>query len=139
MEPHRIDVPERFGLQGAYVLIRPHQSWAALNRTQAAGLVVRAPSPGETAQLTADVLAVGLATLETAVLSWHGILDMEGRPIPASHAGYMHDDLDPDVGDWLVEEITAFYAAQRRPADAAGGPRRAARARVDGVESPKHH
>lgn len=120
MEPHRIDVPnpERFGLKaGAYVLVKPRQSWAALNRVQAAGLVVRTDGAGATGEVTADVLAKGLAVLETAVVSWHGVEDANGRPLPTSRAGYMHDDLDSDFGDWLVDTISAHYAAQRRPAE----------------------
>lgn len=117
MEPYRIDVPERFGLSGAYVLIKPRQSWSALNRVQAAGLVVRTDGGGATGEVTADVLAKGLAVLETSVVSWHGITDANGRPIPATRAGFMHDDLDAEMGDWLVDAISEFYAAQRRTAD----------------------
>ena len=117
MEPHRIDVPERFGMPGAFVLIKPRQSWSALNRVQAAGLVVRTDSAGATGEVTADVLAKGLAVLETAVLSWSGIEDASGRAIPCSRAGFMHDDLDAGFGDWLVDTINAYYEAQKRPAD----------------------
>ena len=118
MEPHRLEIPERFGMPGAFVTIKPRQSWSALNRVQAAGLVVRTDGSGATGEVTADVLAKGLAVLETAVLSWSGVTDASGRPIPATRAGFMHDDLDAGFGDWLVDAITAFYAAQRRPEDA---------------------
>lgn len=119
---HRIEVPERFA-SGAYVLIRPKQSWSALNRVQAAGLVVRTRVSGEAAgEVTADVLARGLAVLETAVLSWSGIVDADGKPIPATRVGYLHDDLDAEFGDWLVDAITAYYESLRRPADEPGKP-----------------
>lgn len=115
MEPHRIEVPERFGLAaGAHVNIKPRQSWAAANRVQAAGLVVRTSSTGPTGDVRADVLERSLAILETAVVSWHGIEDSGGKPLSASRAGYMHDDFDPALGDWLVEAIEAHYASQRR-------------------------
>ena len=117
MAEHRIEVPDK---AGAYVLIRPRQSWAALNRVQAAGLVLRTDGVGVTREVTADVLALGLAVLETAVISWHGIEDSNGRPLPASRAGYMHDDFDPAIGDWLVDAIRAHYEEQKRPADAEG-------------------
>lgn len=119
---HRIEIPERFqyGVD-AHVLIRPKQSWSALNRVQAAGLVVRTRVSGEAAgEVTADVLARGLAVLETSVLSWSGVVDADGKPIPATRAGYLHDDLDPEFGDWLVDAITVYYESLRRPADDSG-------------------
>ena len=120
MDPYRIEVPDRFGLAGAFVMIRPRQSWSALNRVQSAGAILHMIGGVMSDDLTPDVLAKGLAVLETAVLSWHGVLDADGRPLPASRAGYMHDDLDPELGDWIVDAITAHYAVQRRPADAEG-------------------
>lgn len=124
MEPYRMDIPdpERFGVkQGAYVLIKPRQSWSALNRVQAAGLVLRTESGGATGEVTADVLAKGLAVMETAVVSWHGVVDGDGKPLPASRSGYMHDDLDAAFGDWLVDAINVFYAAQQRTETSAEG------------------
>lgn len=121
MEQHRLEVPEKFGLDGAYVVIRARQSWSALNRVQSAGLVVRTSAAGPTGEVTADVLARGLALLDTAVMSWGGILDMHGRPIPATHAGYLHDDLESEVIDWLVDAIAEHYEAQKRPPEDSEG------------------
>ena len=115
-EPHRLEVPERFGMPGAFVTIKPRQSWSALNRVQAAGLVVRTDGAVATGEVTADVLAKGLAVLETAVLSWSGVVDFDGRAIPATRAGFM-GDFDSGFGDWLVDAISAFYEAQKRTED----------------------
>lgn len=128
MEPHRIDVPESFELSDAYVLIRPKRSWSARNRVESAGMFVRshgeAARRGEDAPAAAaaevgiDAMALGVAVLETAVISWTGIADVNGRPLPATRRGFMHDDFDSDLGDWLVEQIQAFYAAQQRTEEA---------------------
>lgn len=117
MDSHRIEVPERFGLAGAYITIKPRESYGMRNRVQGAGLVIRTNTVGATGEVTADVLERGLAVLGTAVLSWHGIVDGDGRPIPVSRAGFLHDDFDPDLGDWLVDAITAHYESQKRPAE----------------------
>lgn len=114
-EPHRIEIPPQFGLDGAYVHIKPKQSWSARNRLDATRYTWKAGVGGD--DVSINVAAYTLAVLETAIVSWQGVIDAEGKPLPASRAGYMHDDFDPDLGDWLVDAISAHYAAQRRPAE----------------------
>ncbi len=113
MDTHRIDIPERFGCApGAHVTVRARRSWAARQRVDSAGVKIIPDRDGGTQhEGRIDALARGLAVLETAVLSWEGVRDAEGKPLPASRAGYVHEDFDPELGDWLVDAIDAVYAA----------------------------
>lgn len=121
MQTHRIEIPERFNLgPGAHVVIREKRSWSAQQRVDQAGLRVKpsAEDARKVESFIADVLERGLAVLETAIVSWEGVRDARGVALPASRAGYLHEDFDPDLGDWLVDGIEAWYAAQRRTEEA---------------------
>lgn len=101
MQTHTLEIPERLG--GGSVQIRAKQSWGARARVDSAGVFVK---PGEE-EARIDGRAKGLAILESAVVSWS--LDL-----PATREGFMSDDFDGDVGDWLVDAIVEHYQSQRR-------------------------
>lgn len=106
METHRLDIPERLG--GGYVDIRAKRSWAAATRVEGTGTRIEADKNApDGAVATIDAVAKGLAVLESAVVAW-------SLPLPAARAGFLSDDFDPDVGDWLVDAIEDYYASLRR-------------------------
>lgn len=76
--------------------------------------VVRDVATGAVREAGLDFLAFGMALLEQSVVAWDGVKDRHGKPLPANRTGYEHDDFDGDLGDWLVDRISAIHEAHRR-------------------------
>ena len=97
----------------AFVEIFETQSWAEKQKIDSAGAKVL--ELGEDDQYAeVDQLKTGLAVLETSVIRWEGVCDRQGGALPANKKGFTHKDFRPAMGEWLVNEIVAFYAEQER-------------------------
>ena len=100
-----------------WVDIKDARSWADSTRIDSASLQMTPASNGAEMQVRADLLARGLKVLETAVIAW-SLTDDAGAPVPATPSGFQSDALDADLGEWLLDQIEAHYAAQRRTQEA---------------------
>ena len=100
----------------AFAEIFETRSWAEKQRVASAGAKVLGfdDKSEEDQYAEIDQLKMGLAILETAVQRWEGVLDKKGDPLPANRKGFTHADFPPRMGEWLVDTIQEFYAAQER-------------------------
>jgi hypothetical protein len=105
MQTHTLIIPDRLG--GGSVEIRAKRGWGAAQRIESAGVVIRPGADGDEHTAVVDGQAKGLAILEGSIVSWT-------LPLPATRAGFLSDDFDPDVGDWLVDACEEYYASLRR-------------------------
>lgn len=119
---HRIELADfnedRYA--GGFVDIHDRRGWADQQKIEGKGLRAIPMSGSDLDNLNADNIELeitlygrGLEVLRTAVVAW-SLTDAEGQPLPANARGFNHADFPPDVGEWIVERIDAFYAAQRR-------------------------
>lgn len=116
MSTHKIILSEYDSDLDGHVVIKAKRSWKARQILDGARFLAR-PGGGndETPlDLAANVFGYRRAILETAVVEWT-LKDAEGKPLPASRAGFEHDDFDPDLGDWIVDAIEAYYEGLKRP------------------------
>lgn len=105
MQTHTLEIPEHLG--GGTVQIRAKRGWGAAQRIEGAGVVIRPGDNGTDATAIVDGQAKGLAILESSIVSW-------SLPIPADRKGFLSDDFDEDLGDWLVDAIEDYYKSLRR-------------------------
>jgi hypothetical protein len=125
---HRIEIPDDLG--GGWVEIRAKRSWADVKRIDQQAIKLEGVEGGSGSFIgKMDLLEQGIAKLESAVVRW-SVTDENGGPIPPDRGGFVHPDFDPEFGDWLIEQIDAYYAGRTRSkrgaaavaAGAAAGP-----------------
>jgi len=94
---------------GKTATIRYRRSWAGQQRVDGAGArATQDPASGNTTQtLVVDMLERAIAQLETSLIEWD-------LPFPINKRGFMHDDFDGDLGEWLIEQIEAHYESTAR-------------------------
>jgi hypothetical protein len=97
---------------GQTVTVKTGRSWAAAKRIAGRALRPVATPDMENEQteeieFVVDLLAQGLAVLEEHVIEWT-------LPLPATRAGFLHDDFDEELGDWLVARIGEIVEDGRR-------------------------
>lgn len=92
---------------GEHIYIRKRRGWAAHNRVQSAAVGIDGVDSEGNPVIKIDLLAMGLAEMETAIVSWS--LDL-----PVSRAGFESEDFDPALGDEIVKAIQAYYRDQGR-------------------------
>lgn len=126
MQLHTIDLSEFDPAETGEVSIRCRQSFAARQIVDGAGIAGRREGEGDDVEAIVglNLQRKMLAVLETSVVSWSGVRDMEtGAELPASRRGYLSDGFDPDLGDWLVERIVEHYESHKRtPAERGNSP-----------------
>ena len=96
---------------GGWAEIKGRRSWADSKRIDSASVSMTAPGAGSEMFMRADLLGRGIAILESAIVAW-------SLPIPPTRAGFESDDFDDDLGEWLIDQIDAHYASERRTTDA---------------------
>ena len=111
---HRINLEEYDAARypGGWVDIKGRRSWADQQRIDGAAMTLTGSATAMVAH--PDLLARGLAALETSVIAW-SLTDDSGEALPANRTGFMSDSFDAGLGDWLVVRIDAHYTAGRRP------------------------
>lgn len=119
---HKIVVPPDLG--GGWVEIKPKRSWADVKRIDQEVVRWETNEAGEQVGKM-DLLEQGLAKLASAVVTW-SLTDENGSAIPPDRGGFVHEDFDPELGDWLVEQIDAYYAGRSRSKRAAAAAETAA-------------
>ncbi len=102
------------GFDGVRVQVRVRRSWSGQQRVDGSRTVVRDSDDGRTKEAAANFLEFGIAVFEASIVSWAGVHDEAGNPLPHTRAGFLHDDFDPDLGDALVDRLEMFYAARER-------------------------
>lgn len=122
---HTIEIPPELG--GGQVEIKEKRSWADVKRIdqQAVHLEGTDGEGGMIGKL--DLLEQGIAKLESSVVRWT-LTDENGSAIPPDRGGFVHEDFEPKLGDWLVEQIDAYYAGRSRSKRAAAAVEAAAEA-----------
>ncbi|MFZ2738429.1 MAG: hypothetical protein WAY02_09380 [Burkholderiaceae bacterium] len=121
---HRIEIPDEFG--GGWVEIREKRSWADVKRIDQQALRWEGDGSGQVIGKM-DMLEQGIAKLEAAVVRW-SLTDENGSSIPPDRGGFVHADFDPELGDWMIEQIDAYYAGRSRTKRAAAAVEAAAAA-----------
>lgn len=121
MDTHRIDIPEEFG--GGYVDIKAKRSWKDSNKIAGAGFRIRqgvtqeeitaAQQEGRMADLMEmDTHGRLSAPLETAIVA------TDRKPDGVSVRQWLDsDDMDEDLGDYLIKEVDAYYESRTRTAE----------------------
>lgn len=110
MTDHRIEIPPEHG--GGWAEIRAKRSWSDVKRIDQQAIKWEGAESGQMVGKM-DLLEQGIAKLESAVLRW-SLTDENGSPIPPDRGGFVHADFDPELGDWLIEQIDAYYAGRSR-------------------------
>ncbi len=122
METKRIDLEafdeERYPNGWADIKLR--RPYSAGRKIESAG-VKMFPKVGtdldnlrsEDVELVLDQLSQGLATLEWHVIAW-SLEDAGGNPLPVNRDGFLHEDFDDALGDWLVDRINFYVDENRR-------------------------
>lgn len=106
--------------EGQWVDVNPKRPYSAARRIEGASMRVT-PKPGVdleslssgTVDIILDPLAQGLAVLEWHVKAW-SLTDEDGAPLSVDRAGFLHEDFDDELGDWLVDRIGEIVAERRR-------------------------
>ena len=110
---------------GQTVTIRPHISYAAQSRIDAAAARMFQEAPGNRAQRRAardapstivaetTPMDYAAAVVEECVLSWT-IAGHDGRPLPANREGVTSDNAPASLLDAAIDEILVYYE-QRTP------------------------
>ena len=109
---------------GQHVTIRPHLSYAARQRIDAAAhrsttsvqprnRAERRGQRNEPVEITSQVTPVeyAVAVIEEAVTEWH-VLGYDGNPLPATRAGVQSPHAPALLLDTIVDEIEAHYEAR---------------------------
>lgn len=123
MELHRIEIPEELG--GGWVDIKAKRSWKDSNAIAGAGSHVREGVTREEAELAekegrfhelveTDVHVRNQVTITSAVKEHSPGLVPDGLTF---RQWLDSDDMDEDLGDFLLKEIGAYYEARKRTAD----------------------
>ena len=120
--PYRIDLGAYDPVyEGEWVDIKEKRSFADVKRVEAKGARGHQNDAGEV-EFTMDVLEQSIAKLETSVINWSLKTDA-GAPLPPHRGGFVSDDFDAELGDWLIDQIDAYYrerSRSKRGAPAAG-------------------
>lgn len=122
MELHRIDIPEELG--GGWVGIKPKRSWKDSNAIAGAGSHIREGVSREEAQqaeregrlhelVENDAHARNLVTITLAVKEHSGIVP-DGLTVKQ---WLDSDEMDEDLGDFLLTAIGDYYASRKRTAE----------------------
>lgn len=120
---HKLIIPDELG--GGWVEIREKRSWADVKRIDQQALKWES-NDGEVIGHM-DLLEQGIAKLESAVVLW-SLTDENDSPLPPSRGGFVNPDFDPEVGDWLIDQIDAYYAGRSRSKRAAAAAQATAQA-----------
>lgn len=116
---HKIEIPDDLG--GGWVEIREKRSWADVKRIDQQAIKLEGADGGGGSFIgKMDLLEQGIAKLEAAVVRW-SLTDEHGGALPPDRGGFVHPDFDPELGDWLIEQIDAYYAGRSRSKRAAAG------------------
>ncbi len=123
MEPHRIDIPEEYG--GGFVEIKAKRSWKDSNKIAGAGFRIRqgvtqdeiqaAQAEGRMADLMEmDTHGRLSAPLETAIVGASENVKPAGMTV---RAWLDSEELDEDVGDFLIKAVDEYYESRARTAE----------------------
>lgn len=111
---HRIDLGMfDDAYAGEWVDIAPRRGWADMKRIEQAAAILHPTDTEGEFDVSMNLLEQGIAKLESAVEAW-SLKDASGAMLPASREGFLHPEFDDDLGDWLIDQIDAHYAAQKR-------------------------
>lgn len=113
---YKLVIPDELG--GGWVEIREKRSWADVKKIDQEAIHWEGGTDGKEAIGKMDLLEQGIAKLESAVVRW-SLTDENGSTIPPNRGGFVHEDFDPELGDWLIDQIDAFYAGRSRSKRAA--------------------
>lgn len=108
---HKLEIPPELG--GGWVTIKEKRSWADVKRIDQQAVKWEGMGSDREVVGKMDLLEQGIAKLEASVLDW-SMTDENGSKIPPDRGGFVHEDFDPELGDWLVEQIDAYYAGRSR-------------------------
>ena len=120
---HKLEIPDDLG--GGWVEIREKRSWADVKKIDQQALKWES-NDGEVIGKM-DLLEQGIAKLESAVVLW-SLTDENGSSIPPNRGGFVNPDFDPELGDWLIEQIDEYYAGRSRTKRAAAAAQATAQA-----------
>jgi hypothetical protein len=123
VELHRIEIPEEYG--GGWVDIKARRSWKDSNKIAGAGFRIKpgvtqdeiqaAQAEGRMADLMEmDTHGRLSAPLETAIVATSEGLKPEGMSV---RDWLDSEELDEDVGDHLIKEVTGYYESKARTAE----------------------
>ena len=107
---HRINLEDFDATRypGDWVDIHDTLSLAQKTRMDNAGITARPTGEGgEIVFEAVDVSANVIETLATAVIAW-------SLAMPPTRDGFLSDELPSDLGEWLLAQVRAHYAAQGR-------------------------
>ena len=105
---------------GGWVDVKEKRPYSAARKIESAALRVVPQSGSDfdnlstsTVEFAVDNLAQGLAVLEWHVVAW-SLTDDEGVAIQPNVSGFMHEDFDDDLGEWLTAQIDTIVDSRRR-------------------------
>jgi hypothetical protein len=120
---HRLEIPDDLG--GGWVEIREKRSWADVKRIDQQAIKWESNDGVTVGHM--DLLEQGIAKLESAVVLW-SLTDENGSAMAPNRGGFVNPDFDPEVGDWLIDQIDAYYAGRSRSKRAEAATQAAAQA-----------
>lgn len=62
---------------------------------------------------TTKLLEYTLTLFATSIRAWT-LKDEAGEPIPTDRSGFLNDDFEDDVGDWLADQIRKYHESRKR-------------------------